>query len=171
LDNILSSQRSPPIKFGLGFHETVKRKSTSQAQARNSNAKFEMLNKEIRSHSHQQPRKESLQIKSFTRNYKSVNRYLPLINNVECSICHNFGHVAHICRSRMFLANNHLTERSSASMYFKGYCFSCNMFGHKSIDYYRRNMKHIGCYACNKFGHVAKECRNTSMDRHRQYGM
>ena len=32
------------------------------------------------------------------------------------------------------------------------------MFGHKSIDYYRRNMKHMRCYACNKFGHIANEC-------------
>lgn len=31
-------------------------------------------------------------------------------------------------------------------------------------------MKHIRCYACNKFGDVAKECRNKSMDHHRQYG-
>jgi len=33
------------------------------------------------------------------------------------------------------------------------------MFGHKDIDCYRRNMKHIRCYACNKLGHIAKECR------------
>ena len=83
-----------------------------------------------------------------------------MINNVECSIYHNFGHVAARCRSRMFQANNHLTERSSASRYFKGYCFSCNMFGHKAIDCYRRKMKHIICYTCNKFGHIAKECKS-----------
>ena len=29
LDNILSSQRSPSVKFGLGFHETVKGESSS----------------------------------------------------------------------------------------------------------------------------------------------
>lgn len=59
----------------------------------------------------------------------------------------------------MVQANNRHTERSSASRYFKGYCFSCNMFGHKAINCYRGNMKHIRCYACNKFGHIAKECR------------
>ena len=36
------------------------------------------------------------------------------------------------------------------------------MFGHKAIDYYKRNMKNIICYACNKFGHIAKECRRKS---------
>jgi len=129
-----------------------------------------MLNKEIRGQPHRQLRKESLQRKSFTPNYGSVNRLFPLMNNVECSICHNFRHVAARCRSRMFQANNYLIERSSASRYFKGYCFSCNLFGHKAIDCYRRNMKHIRCYACNKFGHIAKECKDNSMDRRRQYG-
>ena len=48
LDDILSSQRSPTIKSSLGFHETVKGESSSQTEARNSNAKSEMLNKELR---------------------------------------------------------------------------------------------------------------------------
>ena len=38
LDNILSSQRSPTIKSGLGFHKTVKGESSSQTEERNSNA-------------------------------------------------------------------------------------------------------------------------------------
>ena len=38
LDNILSSQRSPSIKFGLGFHETVKGESSSQDKAKDSKA-------------------------------------------------------------------------------------------------------------------------------------
>jgi len=159
LDDILSSQRSPTIKYGLGFHETVKGESSSQTEAKNSSAKYEMLNKEIRGQPHQQPRKESIQRKSFTPNYGSDNRFFPLMNNVECFICHNFGHVAARCRSRMVQANNHHTEISSASRYFTGYFFYCNMFGHKAIDCYRGNMKHIICYGCNKFGHIAKECR------------
>jgi len=57
LDDILSSQRSPAIKSGLGFHETIKGESSLQTKARKSNAKFEMLNKELRGQPHQQPRK------------------------------------------------------------------------------------------------------------------
>jgi len=60
LDDILSSQRSPTIKYGLGFHEFFEGESSSQAKARNSNVKPEMLNKEIRGQPHQQPRKEIL---------------------------------------------------------------------------------------------------------------
>jgi len=156
LDDILSNQRSPAIKFGLSFREAIKGESSSQTEARNSSAKYEMLNKEIRGQPHQQPRKESLQIKSFTPNYGSVNLFSPLMNNVECFICHNFGHVLARCRSRMVKANNNHIERSSASRYFKGYCFSCNMFGHKAIDCYKGNMKHIRYYSCNKFGHIEK---------------
>ena len=108
---------------------------------------------------HQQPRKECLQRKSFTPKYGSDNQFFPLMNSVECFICHNFGHVAARCRSRMVQANNHHTETSLAPRHFKRYCFSYNMFGHKAIDFYRRNMKHVRCYACNKFGHIVKECR------------
>ena len=57
LDNILSSQRSPTIKTGLGFHETIEGESSSKDEARNSNEKYEMLNKEIRGQPHQQPSK------------------------------------------------------------------------------------------------------------------
>jgi len=158
LDDILSSQRSPTIKTGLGFYESVEGESSSQTEARNSNTKFEMLNKEMRGQPHQEPKKESLQRKSFTPNYGRDRWLFPLMNNVACFICHNFGHVAAKCRSRM--VQNHHTERSSHSRYIKGYCFACNMFGHKAIDSYRRNMKHMRCYACNKLGHIAKECRN-----------
>jgi len=102
-------------------------------------------------------KERSLQRKYFTPNYGSDSRLFPLLNNVECFICHNFGHVVARCRSRM--VQDHHTEISSASRYFKGYYFSCNIFGHKAINYYRRNMKHVICYACSKFGHIARECR------------
>lgn len=70
----------------------------------------------------------------------------------------------------MFQDNNHHAERLSGSRYFKAYYFSCNMFGHEVIDCNRRNLKYIRCYACNKFGNVAKECKNESMDHHKQHG-
>ena len=98
LDDILCSQRSPRIKTGLGFHESVEGESSSQIKTRNSNAQSEILHKEMRGQSHQQPRKEILQRKSFT----------PPMNNVECYVCHNLGHVEARCRSRM--VQDHHTE-------------------------------------------------------------
>ena len=40
LDDIVSSQRSLAIKYGLGFHEIVKGESSSQTNARNSSEKY-----------------------------------------------------------------------------------------------------------------------------------
>ena len=54
LDEIIKVQCSPIINTGLGFHEG---ESSSQDEVKNSNAKSEMLNKEIEGQSHQQPRK------------------------------------------------------------------------------------------------------------------
>ena len=74
LDNILSSQRSP-IKFGLGFHETVKGESSSQESAKDSkdiNAKPEVL-KETKV----QLKIMNFQRKSFAPNYRSNNRFYP----------------------------------------------------------------------------------------------
>eukprot|EP00253_Pinus_taeda_P002323 PITA_02323 len=53
LDDILGSQRSPSIKTGLGFHESVEGESSSQGEARNSKEKSKMINKELRGHPHQ----------------------------------------------------------------------------------------------------------------------
>ena len=90
LDNILSSQRSPSVKFGLGFHETVKGESSSQESAKDSkdiNAKPELL-KETKG-----------QLKILNSQKKS---FPPLISNVECFKCHHYGHVVANCRSRSF---------------------------------------------------------------------
>ena len=104
--NILSSQRTPSVKFGLGFHETVKGESSSQESAKDSkdiNAKPKVL-KETKG----QPTIMNSQKKSFP----------PLINNVECFKCHNYGHVAANCRSRLFQSQTKrfYIERYSGSL-------------------------------------------------------
>ena len=53
LDDILSSQRSPAIKTSFGFHESVEGEYSSKSKTRNSNAKSEMLNKEMIGQPHQ----------------------------------------------------------------------------------------------------------------------
>jgi len=58
LDDIISSQRSPAIKTGLGFYESVEGESSSQGEARNSNAKSEILNKEMEVNSINNQRKK-----------------------------------------------------------------------------------------------------------------
>ena len=59
LDNILSIQRSLAIKYGLGFHETIKGESSSQACTRilkDNIMKSEIPIKEIRSKPDQNPK-------------------------------------------------------------------------------------------------------------------
>ena len=100
LDNIISSQRSLSIKFGLGFHETVKGESSSRDNAKYSkdiNAKPEVFKEKTG-----QPKIMNFQRKSFSPNYRSINRFSPLINNVECFVCHNYGHVATNCKVNCF---------------------------------------------------------------------
>ena len=77
MDDILSSQRSPAIKTSPGFHESIGGESISPSKTRDSNAKSEMLNKEMRGQSHQQPRKGILQRKYFIPNYGSVSWSIP----------------------------------------------------------------------------------------------
>ena len=55
----------------LGFHESIEGESSSQSKTRNSNSKSEIPNKKLRGQSHQQPRKEIPQRKSFAPNYGS----------------------------------------------------------------------------------------------------
>lgn len=72
MDNILSSQGYPTIKFGLGFHETIKGESSSQDFVRNlkeNNLKYEILDQGIRSKQDQQPMKVNFQRKSFAPKY------------------------------------------------------------------------------------------------------
>ena len=52
LDDILSSQRSPTIKTGLGFYESVEGESSSQGEARNSKEKSKVINEEMKDPSH-----------------------------------------------------------------------------------------------------------------------
>jgi len=103
LDNILTSQRSPSIKFGLGFYETIKGESSSQDFERNlrdNNEKSKILDKDIRNQLDQQPKKVNLKRKSFAPNYRSINHFSPMDNDVECFIFHKFGHFAANFRSR-----------------------------------------------------------------------
>jgi hypothetical protein len=48
---------------------------------------------------------------------------------------------------------------------FNGYCFSCNEYGHKSLDCRHHGIKQVGrfnnnmrCWNCNHVGHIATHC-------------
>ena len=86
LDNLLSNQRSPDIKLGLGFHETVKGESSSQGSAKDS--------KDV---------KEKPEVLKETKGQPTIlNSQRKSFKNVECFKCHNYGHVAANCRNILF---------------------------------------------------------------------
>lgn len=168
LDNILSSQRSPSIKFGLRFHETVKGESSSQGSAKDS--KDIKAKPKVLEETKGQSTIMNSQKKSFPPNYKSIN-------NFECFNCHNYGHVAANCRSRSFQSQTNRFYSERYLGFFKGYCFSCSKYGHKAIVCNRRKNRkthyypcayfsgHVRCYACNNYGHVEKECRMNRFEK------
>jgi len=120
LDDILSSQRSPAIKIGLGFYETVEGESSSQGEERNSSAKAEIINEEVSGQPQQQPMKEILQRRSFPPNYRINSRLFPQMNNVECYVCHNFGHIAARCKTKM--GQDHHAPSTSRDIVFLAIC-------------------------------------------------
>jgi len=76
LDNILSCQRSPSIKYGIDIHETVKGESSSQACSSNyevNKENFERNGKEITSQPDQHPMKMDFQRKSCAPNIRNIN--------------------------------------------------------------------------------------------------
>lgn len=93
LDNLLNSKISPSIKLDLGFHETVKGEYNSQAHSEVKKYNSENTGKELRSQPSQQPKKNISQRKTFPPININNNRFSPLINDIECFICHNYGHI------------------------------------------------------------------------------
>jgi hypothetical protein len=130
LDEILSHQRSPSDKCGLGYINEIVSNSSQQIY-------------EERNQIHTGENKRTSQSVS-----QSLNLSVP--DKVK---------------------NDTSSSRNYAVMYethFYGYFFSCNTFGHKSMDckgYAKR--KHRGtknalkCWKCNKVGHIAKFCHTT----------
>jgi len=54
----------------------------TDTSGKNNNEKSKMLNEEIKIQPDQQTRKVNLQMKSFNTNYRNVNQFSPLTNNV-----------------------------------------------------------------------------------------
>jgi len=97
LDNLLNNKRYPFIKNGLGFHKNIKGGSSSQICVRN----FEN-NKAKTENPNQKSRKANFQRKSFSPNNGNNNQLSPLNNDIECCICHKYGHFLANCGSRLF---------------------------------------------------------------------
>jgi hypothetical protein len=161
LDEILSSQRSPNNKTGLGY--TQDSTSTSQRSVKRPISYADALKGSLR------------------REDNKVNM-IPL-NTVSHK--HNSTFPTKVINDR----KNTIIKRNPLNKYlFIGYCYSCNNFGHKAIhckaygQYNNRNLQryknnryntekrnynsftpsqnfNIECKKWNNYGHKTKECR------------
>ncbi|MCY6524903.1 hypothetical protein, partial [Actinobacillus pleuropneumoniae] len=77
-------------------HETVKGESKSQVCVGNfesNKTNYENHDKELGSQPNQKPRKMNFQRKLFSPNNRDNNPFSTLVNDNECFLYHNFGHI------------------------------------------------------------------------------
>jgi hypothetical protein len=160
LDEILSSQRSPNNKTGLGY--TQDSTSTSQGSVK-------------------RPISYADALKGSLRREDNKENMIPL-NIVPHKHKSTFPTKVKNDRKKT------ITRRNTPKHLFIGYCYSCNNFGHKAVhckaygQYNRRNIQryknnkymtekrnynsfsplqnfNIECKKCNNYGHKTRECR------------
>jgi hypothetical protein len=161
LDEILSSQRSPNNKTGLGY--TQDSTTTSQGSAKRPISYADALKGSLR---REDNKEKMIPLKTVPHKHKST-----LPTRVKDD------------------KKNTITRRNPPNKYlFIGYCYSCNNFGHKAVhckaygQYNHRNVQryknnkyntekrnynsfsplqnfNIECQKCNNYGHKTRECR------------
>jgi hypothetical protein len=160
LDEILSIQRSPNNKTGLGY--TQDSTSTSQGSGKKPISYVDALKKSFRN---EDIKAKMIPFKTITHKQKSI-----LPTRVKDD------------------KKNTIIRRNSLNKYlFIGYCYSCNNFGHKEVQLksygqynninvqrYKNNRYNtekrnynsfsplqnfnIECQKCNNYGHKTREC-------------
>jgi hypothetical protein len=182
LDEILSSQRSPNDKIGLGYNDILKPTKqekevendeaniTEQAEQQYRRLEFKRNETSRRSSpiryesNHyegnyrridREPRKSTPERRSLTPRYK--NLFLG-----HCYTCGNFGHKTINCR---------MNERNNYASYINGensrYGNVCRL---ANINYNPFDLlmdQNSVCYKCNNLGHKARDCREMKEDKRR----
>jgi hypothetical protein len=161
LDEILSSQRSPNNKTGLGY--TQDSTSTSQGSVKRPISYADALKGSLR---REDNKEKMIPLKIVPHKHKST--FPTKVKNDR---------------------KNTITRRNPPNKYlFIGYCYSCNNFGHKAVhckaygqynninvQRYKNNRYNtekrnynsfsplqnfnIECQKCNNYGHKTRECR------------
>ena len=120
------------------------------------------------------PRVDSIKVQR-----RNLNSFAPLMNDIECFSCHEFGNITSFCRRKLDTSMQQFGKKGMRSSFvytslFNGLCYVCNLFGHKAIDCRSstrsqksstRNKRldplasylgHVECYMCHSFGHMTK---------------
>jgi hypothetical protein len=171
LDNILSNQRSPDDKTGLGYKESLKIVKGESSTNKSTSGKATSYANALKGNNSQSNNEKYEKKRQFELNHP----YYEARKQHE-SEYYQVGRQRSIPTSKFFIPRH--------PNFFYGYCFSCGNFGHKVVSCilfrYNRNVRtrlnksqkamvqnsfspllnDIECHICNNFGHKASECRS-----------
>jgi hypothetical protein len=161
---ISDSQRSPNDKYGLGYNKEVAHFEVDTSKKHDVVPSFSKGERKVAC---QAP----AQRKEIFRRSKQ-RRYQEVIPTPQSKLRRGIP--------------SRLTQKHRYENVFNGYCFSCNEYGHKDLDYGHYERKDVGgfnnilrcwrynlvrhivahcytmrCYNCSGFGHKSQECYNS----------
>jgi hypothetical protein len=181
LDEILSSQRSPNDKTGLGYNDSLKTTKQEKEVENDETNTLEQVEQQGRKLEFR--RNETSRISSPIRyernhyegNYKRIDReprwttpqrrslttrYQNLFLG-HCYTCENFGHKAINCR---------INERNNYASYMNGensrYEKFCRPFNRNYNPFDPLMDQNIVCYKCSNLGPKARDCKEMKEDNH-----
>jgi hypothetical protein len=187
LDNILSFQRSPFIKTGLGYNEKQKTpegdastKVTKPSEKENEEKpksyanilKGSINNERNNRKGNDDQQKPDSSHKNNKNEFRRVvpprrpftNRYQNLFLGY-CFSCNNFGHKEIDCRA--YARSDHVRDRNRGSYktskddYVSNKTRSSHGFANKNYNSFSPLLDYnIECYKCNNYGHIAHYCRS-----------
>jgi hypothetical protein len=181
LDEILSSQRSPNDKTGLGYNEslkTTKQEKEVENDETNTPEKVEQQGRKLEFRRNETSRISSpirYESNHYEGNYKRIDRepkwttpqrrsLTTMYQNFflgHCYTCENFGHKAINCR---------INERNNYASYMNGensrYEKFCRPFNQNYNPFDPLMDQNIVCYKCNNLGHKARDCKEMKEDNH-----
>ena len=196
LNNILDSQRSPLLKTGIGYDESMSKRKSETTES----VKFVKANSNSGESKCETSKLNNLVEHHIQQSKKSEEKSKVAINNE--------GHGPHSIFVQGKIDQRFrrpFSQRQSISRYqnfFYGYCFCCSEFGHKAMDC-QFNLKNLykrfqnshqkvshppeerrinnnsnnpynhlydepECYICHNFGHKASDCRLKFYDLEQQ---
>lgn len=79
---------------------------------------------------------------SSTKRNTLKNKYAPKVKKPTgkkvfkpvCFVYHKLGHTTNVCRDKPNINASYNTNARYVSKKFEGHCFTCRMYGHRSIE-------------------------------------
>jgi hypothetical protein len=184
LDNILSFQRSPFIKTGLGYDEKQKTpegdastkvtKPSKKENEENPKSYANILKGSINNESNNkkgnddQHKPDSSHKNEFRRVVPPRRPFTTRYQNLflgYCFSCNNFGHKEIDCRA--YTRSDHVRNinrgpyKTSKDDYVSNKTISSHGFANINYNSFAPLLDYdIECYKCNNYGHIARDCRS-----------